>query len=191
MRSLVFVLAILIGVVACNGKDEEATLETIETATSAEPELPSVRSQSLQGFRNLLEMYEVAVDDEKQSVSSGSTRKMETAHLVVFYIHSELQCAYSGLNESEKRVLFADEEFSNGAPGGMYLGVGGPTTSVAGIPLDAGNPRTNFEEFLRYSFFEVDYMSAFQVTDEEQEALFKGVMAQLEERGFVCLSGER
>ncbi len=191
MKGLIFgVLAatLVFAVSACDGKEEaEVVLETIEAASPAEPELPPVRPEKLERFRELLEVYNAAIgDDEEKSYSSLSRKDMERAHLITFYLHRQVQCAYRHLNEAEVRAFFADTTFTRELPGGMYLGVGGPTTSIAGIPLGEGNSREDFEDFLRYSFMETDYMSAFETSEEESQVFFAIVAAALDERGLAC-----
>jgi hypothetical protein len=105
----------------------------------------------------LVNEYERCLKAEKDA---GCRIDAERAHLKGFAVFDELRCIYASLNDSELRLFF--DLIAHHAK------------------------RKYFEQFIRYAYSEIDYMSAFSIPPEEHNTILASYRKELKEQGLSC-----
>lgn len=140
--------------------------------------VPAVRKDKLQLVLGLLKEYRT----HGASVHSATKRDSEKAQLRTYLAFLELREAYRNLTKVERRALICAS--SSDLPRGVVLDIG-EITSIAGISLITCDPRKDFEDFLRDSYMETDYMSAWSISGTEEGSRVRDeYYRQLEAKGL-------
>jgi len=127
----------------------------------------ALRNEKMLNFCLLAGEYNRTVDQEQEAVPGKAE---EEAHMKGYFTFGYMADYYWNiLNQDERKALFFDYFWYQGFPKGIVLGPGGPIDSLGGESLISGNPQQDFEDFLKYSFGEVDYQSAFSILQKEGE----------------------
>ncbi|PIY96931.1 MAG: hypothetical protein COY66_02045 [Candidatus Kerfeldbacteria bacterium CG_4_10_14_0_8_um_filter_42_10] len=122
------------------------------------------RPEKIQTFSRLVGEYNRTVQLE---MAAKTQDDQERAHMVQFYTFQYLAGYYWNVfYSSEREDFFADSSWHENLPSGMVLGPGGPLDSLEGNSLTTSDPRQDFENFLNYSFGEIDYQSMFAIVQD-------------------------
>lgn len=143
-----------------------------------------VRPQMITRFKLLLAEYR----RQDTIVQKAKTqRRSELAAYRAYLAFLEINGMYRLLNEWEKRYLFKTVE---NLPQGFKIDSGPDIIQILGIALvDTRDVRGNFESFLKLSYEETDYMSAWSISGET-EKIKKQYYDDLKSRGLKVTSDE-
>lgn len=125
--------------------------------------LTRIRPQTIKLFKSMLEEYRL---QDTQAHKAKTQRKAETAAYKAYLAFLGVNDKYRLLNEWEKRYLFNTVK---NLPQGFKIDSGPEITEILGIRLtDPRDLRGNFESFLKLSYMETDYMSAWSIFKKDE-----------------------
>jgi hypothetical protein len=84
--------------------------------------------------------------------------------LRAYLAYEELFKVYFGLPEAEKKKIF-DDPRGRRLPFGINMDGTGEVKKIGALPIVSGDRRKDFEDFLQYSYSEIDYMSAWSISN--------------------------
>ena len=127
-------------------------------------------------FWGLVAEYQKRIRYANSPAFSCRTRQAEAFRAYLAF--EELTKAYGELSEEEKRQIFADSRAKN-LPSGVNIDGTGELKKIGAIPLTTGDRREDFEDFLRDSYTEIDYMSSWSIFGQFKiiEARYRAYLA--------------
>ncbi len=127
-------------------------------------------------FWGLVAEYQKRIRYANSPAFSCRTRQAEAFRAYLAF--EELTKAYGELSEEEKRQIFADSRAKN-LPSGVNIDGTGELKKIGAIPLTTGDRRKDFEDFLRDSYTEIDYMSSWSIFGQFKiiEARYRAYLA--------------
>lgn len=145
---------------------------------SPEPAEP-IRAEKVRLFFDLLAEYR----KEGAATQKARTRRAsEIAQYRTFLAFGDMEEAYRALNKTEQASIF---NTNSNLPKGIKLDGGSEVTEIAGISLTSEDPRDDFEWFLKLSYMEIDYMSAWRITDDDKKKAADAYRQGLRTKGLV------
>lgn len=148
----------------------------------ADPQ-PAIRADALKRFQDLFAFYMSESRKEEQVKGQKANEKVQLRAYVTFKFAAR---AYHDLNSSEKASFF-DRNVRCNIPLGPKIGAGPELTDVFGISLSTLpiELQKDFETSFFGSYIEVDYMSAWSLTDAEQARIEQDLVRELRAKGLV------
>jgi 2-succinyl-5-enolpyruvyl-6-hydroxy-3-cyclohexene-1-carboxylate synthase len=133
-------------------------------------------------FYALLNEYQ----EQNKKCAQQTYRKKSEIHAwqaaLAFY---QLKCCYQQLNEREKTTVIAGMAKQKKLPSGMKIDSGPELIGIGDVSLLQGTDRDNFEFFLKHSYAETDYMSAWGIAEGDQmEEISKKYTKSLKEKNI-------
>ena len=127
-------------------------------------------------FWGLVAEYQKRIRHANSPAFSCRTRQAEAFRAYLAF--EELTKAYGEFSEEEKRQIFADSRAKN-LPSGVNIDGTGELKKIGAIPLTTGDRRKDFEDFLRDSYTEIDYMSSWSIFGQFKiiEARYRAYLA--------------
>jgi len=153
--------------------------------------LPENSDPSTRIRPEMLEKFQLLLSEFRRQDNLGrkakTQRKFEIAAYKTYLVFFKVREAYTLLNEWEKRYIFKTVK---NLPQGFKLDSGPSITALVGVPLtDPRDPRGNFESFLKDSYMETDYMSAWSIAAGDQMGkIQKQYYEELKSRGLKITS---